>query len=166
MMLENEHPAEQSSAELSECRQYRYVLRRVWDASKAPVMFIGLNPSTADETEDDATICKCRAYAKRWGFGGLFMVNVFAFRARHPEAMKGAADPIGPINDEVLLSQAALAGMIIAAWGAHGAHRNGAHRVQTLLTSNGYRLHYLDLTKDGEPRHPLYLPGDLTPKPL
>src|SRR4051812_29172166 len=78
-----------SGAELSPCRRYRYELWRKWDEGEV-CCFIGLNPSTADETTDDATIRKCRKYAKRWGFAGMLMLNVFAFRATNPADMKAA----------------------------------------------------------------------------
>ena len=107
-------------AKLSDCRKYRYALWRTWDAEKPFVMFIGLNPSTADETEDDPTIRRCINYAKDWGYGGLCMVNLFAFRATEPNDMKNAIDPIGPENDEWLKNLSKDAGVIIGAWGNHG----------------------------------------------
>ncbi|MEO7716268.1 MAG: DUF1643 domain-containing protein [Capsulimonas sp.] len=150
-------------AEFSADRRYRYSLWRMWGA-EAPLMFVGLNPSTADENEDDNTIRKCRGFARRLGYGGLIMVNLFAYRATDPREMKRAADPIGAENDEKLIAAAGRAGGIIAAWGAHGEHMERCYAVHSLLTSNGFRLQYLALTKDGQPRHPLYLPGHLEPK--
>jgi hypothetical protein len=124
-------------------------------------MFIGLNPSTADETKDDPTIRRCVAFAKAWGYGGLFMTNLFAFRATDPADMKRAADPYGWDNDHTLTSLARRAGIVVAAWGAHGAYQ-GRDRSVRLLVPN---LHYLRLTKAGHPGHPLYLPANLTPTP-
>lgn len=91
------------TAKLSDCRTYRYELWRTWDESKPYAMFIGLNPSTADETEDDPTIRRCINFAKTWGYGGLCMTNLFAYRATQPEDMKRASDPIGNKNDETLI---------------------------------------------------------------
>lgn len=123
-------------------------------------MFVGLNPSTADETNDDPTIRRCIGFAKAWGFSGLVMTNLFAFRATDPKDMKRAADPVGTENDETLVKLAACCGLVVAAWGAHGSYRGRDREVRALLPN----LHYLKLTKDGHPSHPLYLPGDLTPQ--
>lgn len=86
-------------ATLSEDRKYRYTLTRIWDETKPKVMFIGLNPSTADETKDDPTIIRCINFAKSWGYGGLEMTNLFAFRATNPKVMKNEKEPIGKDND-------------------------------------------------------------------
>jgi hypothetical protein len=152
----------QSAADFSPCRRYRYALHRTWDASKKPAMFVGLNPSTADEVENDPTVTRCINYAKDWGHGGLIMANIFAWRDTDPEAMKAAAEPIGAENDQWLVQLAQRAGVVIAAWGVHGQHLGRADEVQRLLAG---RLHYLKLTKDGYPGHPLYLKKTLTPTP-
>ena len=107
-------------AKLSDCRKYRYALWRIWDSEKPYALFIGLNPSTADETKDDPTICKCINYAKDWGYGGLCMANLFAFRATYPSDMKEVQDPIGPENDAWLKRLAKDAGVIVGAWGNDG----------------------------------------------
>ena len=87
------------SAILSDCRIYRYSLTRTWDVNKKYVLFIGLNPSTADENYDDPTIRRCVDYAHRWGYGGLVMTNLFAFRATLPIDLKNAKFPIGKENN-------------------------------------------------------------------
>ena len=89
-----------NTAKLSECRKYRFALWRTWDDSKPYVMFVGLNPSTADETTDDPTLTRCINYAKSWGFGGVCMANIFAYRATEPSDMKAATDPIGSENND------------------------------------------------------------------
>ena len=86
-------------AELSNCRNYRYALWRTWDDEKGKAMFIGLNPSTADEIEDDRTIKRCISYAKQWGYGGIIMGNLFAYRTPSPAEMMMSNDPVGPEND-------------------------------------------------------------------
>lgn len=146
----------------SPCRTYRYALWREWIGGQGYAMFVGLNPSTADETTDDPTIRRCIAFAKAWGYAGLCMTNLFAFRATDPVDMKAAADPVGPENDKHLLDLAAGAGVIVAAWGANGTHQGRAAEVRKLLPA----LHCLSLTKDGHPGHPLYLRKTLTPIPL
>ena len=95
-----------AQAELSQCRQYRYALWRTWDKSKKIVMFIGLNPSTADEVDDDRTIKRCISYAKQWGYGGIIMANLFAYRTSSPNVMMDSHDPIGKENDAWLVKLA------------------------------------------------------------
>ncbi len=151
------------TATLSPCRRYRYTLWRNWGdllaSGKGYAMFIGLNPSTADETEDDPTIRRCITFAKTWGYDGLCMANLFAFRATDPSVMLAEPDPIGQDNDSHLLVMAGNAGVVVAAWGTSGVHMGRADAVRKLVP----HLHYLRLTKDGHPGHTLYLPGDLAP---
>lgn len=85
-------------------------------------MFVGLNPSTADETMDDQTIRRCVGFAKQSGFAGLCITNLFASRATQPADMKAAIDPVGSHNDQALLRVAQDASVIVAAWGNGGAH--------------------------------------------
>lgn len=146
-------------AVISECGLYRYVLTRTWDAAKPYVAFVGLNPSTADEVNDDPTIGRCIAFSKAWGYGGLVMLNLFAFRATQPADMIAAADPIGPLNDFYLREYAAGAGATIASWGVAGAHLQRGAAVRSMLPG----LKCLWLTKDGFPKHPLYVKGDKIP---
>lgn len=91
-------------------------------------MFVGLNPSTADELLDDPTIRRCVAFARSWGYGALCMTNLFAFRATDPDVMKSADDPVGPENDQHLQDLANGASVVIAAWGVHGTF-GGRHSV-------------------------------------
>ncbi len=140
---------------LSQCRTYRYALWRDWEMTNPTyVLFVGLNPSTADEVEDDPTIRRCVDYAKRWGYGALCMANLFAYRATKPEVMKAHAQPIGADNDRWLLELAKDAGVVVAAWGVDGAHLARDRDVERLL---GEKLSCLKLTKHGYPGHPLYL---------
>lgn len=146
---------------LSSCRTYRYCLWREWDNSNTRyVMFIGVNPSTADEVEDDATIRRCVGYAKNWGFGALCMVNLFAFRARDPEDMKLSKHPIGSDNDRWIMELSNEAEWIIAGWGKNGTHLNRDREVKRMLRG---KLSCLSITEEGHPGHPLYLKKSLTP---
>lgn len=160
----------QTGATFSEDRVYRYQLWRIWDKGKSYLNVIGLNPSTADETKDDPTIRRCLGFAKSWGHGGLYMTNLFAFRATKPADMKKQSDPIGPDNDKWLVETASNAGLVVAAWGANGdgnwgkpdgKWRQRDAQVERMIE----KLHVFRLTpKGGMPEHPLYLPGDLKPK--
>ncbi len=146
------------TASFSADRRYRWTLRRRWGPG-AYAAFIGLNPSTADETQDDPTIRRCIGFARAWGFDALCMVNLFAYRATDPAEMKRAIDPVGDLNDATLIDVARDAGMVVAAWGAHGTHMGRDKSVRSLIP----KLHFLRLTKDGHPGHPLYLPASLEP---
>lgn len=148
-------------AGMSSCHKYRYSLWRIWEARGPCVAFIGLNPSTADEVIDDPTIRKCIGFARRWGFGGLFMLNLFPLRATLPRDMKAAVDPLGgPAADSVLLHYADQCQRLVACWGVDGAYRGRGDQVVNLLQAAGRELHCLGVTKDGQPKHPLYIPYD------
>jgi hypothetical protein len=116
-------------------------------------MFIGLNPSTADEMHDDPTIRRCKEFARSWGCDALVMTNLFAWRSTDPREMKAAEDPIGQDNDEWLERIAELAHVRVAAWGVHGFWLERAMQVAAVLPD----LQCLGTTKDGHPRHPLYV---------
>jgi len=141
------------SAEFSADKAYRYVLRRWWDDSKPYIMFIGLNPSTADDKEDDPTIRRCVQFAKSWGYGGLCMANLFAYRATKPIKMLASYTPIGVDNDIWLKRLTLQADKIVAAWGVHGNHKNRDKAVMSFIPD----LYCLGITKNGHPKHPLFL---------
>ena len=141
-------------AEFSECRKYRYSLWRIWDKNKPVFVFIGLNPSTADHIKDDPTITRCINFAKSWEGGGIYMANLFAYRATKPQDMMAQEDPIGAHNDEYLNHLASQSKHIIACWGNDGAFQERSDFVKQLLKG---KLYYLKLNKSGEPRHPLYI---------
>lgn len=115
-------------------------------------MFVGLNPSTADENTDDPTLRRCMNFARSWGYGGVCMANLFAFRATQPKDMKVATDPIGAQNNRWLKSLAKESGLVVAAWGNDGSFMNRSDQVINMLTD----LHCFKLNKSGEPAHPLY----------
>jgi hypothetical protein len=150
-----------SWAEFSSDRVHRYALWRTWDEKKGIAMFIGLNPSTADEIKNDPTVSRCINYAKRWGFGGMIMSNIFACRATDPKVMKGAEDPVGSKNDQWLLKLAKEASLILAVWGNHAEFMARGKAVMSLL--KGTELHCLAMNKTGHPKHPLYCSGSLKP---
>lgn len=144
------------NADISECEKYRYSLERVWDQDKPLIGFIGLNPSTADGTDDDSTIRKCIEFAKLWGAGGIYVTNLFAYRATMPSDMLEQVEPIGPKNDSYLIQLPSKVPKIVACWGNDGAHNNRANQVKQLLKTE---LMCLGINKTGEPKHPLYLKG-------
>lgn len=147
----------------SGCKRYRYQLWRRWDASLPACAFLMLNPSTATETYDDRTIRRCKGYAKAWGFGGLYIANLFAYRATDPDEMKAQDDPIGVVNDIWIDRTTAACELTVCAWGVHGTHRRRSTTVmQELLGAR--ELWALDVTTYGHPKHPLYLAKTMVPR--
>jgi hypothetical protein len=118
------------------------------------MLFLMLNPSTADEFRNDPTVARCETRARRMGFGAVMIANIFAFRATKPEVLKRARAPEGAANDAVLQAWVEQADMVIAAWGVHGGHRNRCCDIAKALPDS---THHLGLTKHGHPRHPLYV---------
>jgi hypothetical protein len=145
----------------SACQTYRYLLWISWDPSRLLCAFVMLNPSTATEKENDPTISRCERRARAWGWGGLIVANLFAFRSTDPVALYLHDEPVGPQNDACILAAAEAAETTICAWGKHGDFRGRAAHVRQLLASKP--LSALKLNGDGSPAHPLYLPYSLNP---
>lgn len=140
---------------------YRYVLKREGIVgAEAPLnpgaaLLIGLNPSTATANVNDPTITRETDFVRRWGYSNLWKCNAFGFRATDPEKMKLAIDPVGPNNDQHILELAAVASIIVICWGKDGAFRQRGYAIRKLL--KGFDLLHFGKTKNGEPKHPLYL---------
>lgn len=156
-----------ANALLSPCGTYRYALTRDWypKGGLGHVLWIMLNPSTADAETDDRTIRRCQDYARTWGYDGITVANLFALRATKPAALFSHPDPVGPANDDVLAALLAArgVGMVVAGWGVLGRHLLRYADIVRLAGKADRDLYALALTKDGQPRHPLYLAGELTP---
>lgn len=146
---------------LSDDGAYRYWLSRSWDDAVWNLGFVMLNPSTADAAVDDPTIVRCAGFARRLGYGGITVLNLYAYRATQPADLWKAADPVGPDNDRhlaLMLAGRAEAGSdVIAAWGANAKPDRVA---EVLALPGAERMQCLGHTKHGAPRHPLYLPSD------
>jgi hypothetical protein len=157
-----------TSAFLSDCQKYRYSLTRIWDDSKPRVLFIMLNPSTADAERDDPTIRRCIGFAKDWGYGGLYVVNLFALRATNPKELLTAPFVVGVENEKWIRRMSSLAHLVVCAWGNSSIVSKLQKRLDHTwkpLSWINKPLHYLELSNDGTPKHPLYLPKHLTPTP-
>ena len=159
-----------SRARFSECGRYRYELERRWDGGAfgegGLCGFLMMNPSTADENVDDPTVRRCRDFARRWGHGGLLVLNAFAFRATKPEMLLSTPDPVGPENDAAIAAWARRVDRLVVAWGLPPAKlRWRAAQLEALLAGAGVTPVALKTTACGQPGHPLYIRGDTEPKP-
>ena len=142
-----------SDAIFSEDKIHRYVLIREWDPNKPPIMMVSLNPSTADEKINDSTIRRCIGFAKRWGFGKLFVTNLFSFRATFPKDLFDCGYPIGDKNDYWIKKLSKSVNMVVLAYGNHGKFRNRHDEILKMI-KNPYCI---KISKTGMPMHPLYL---------
>lgn len=156
-----------SGAVLSTCGRYRYHLHRRWGEGPS-VTFIGVNPSTADASTDDATVRKWRGFSERWGYGAFDVVNLFAYRATDVRELTSAADPVGADNDEFLRAafEDTSASLIVPCWGDRSklpkALRTRVGRVRLMLTAASAPVRVFGLTASLDPKHPLML-GYATP---
>jgi len=151
------------NAVVSKCDLYRYTLTRRWGIGRL-LPFIMLNPSKADATVNDPTIIRCMGFARRLGYAGIIVMNLYAYRATKQEELANAADPFGPQNNFALTSLAMFCGYqdipIVCAWGSSKFARAAAPRVISLLQEHGALLMCLKSGVNGMPWHPLYVPAD------
>jgi hypothetical protein len=155
----------QVTAVFSDCQQYRYQLREIWDPQQPLVLWLLMNPSVACIDYSDPTLIRTGKFARSWGYGGQLVGNVHAYRATDKNRLLEIADPVGPDNDRMILDMAAQAQTVVLAYGQPPkALRQRGQEVVALL-SNHPRLCHLRLANDGTPVHPLYLPSSLIPIP-
>lgn len=147
----------ESSAVLSDCGRYRYLLRRVWEHDKQRALFVMLNPSTADDKVDDATIRSCIRLSCGLGYGGFEVVNLFGLRATNPAELAEADDPIGPLNERVSAAAIVRCDTVICAWGAHPMAQRHSRFLHGLIRSHRPYAYCFGMTQSGAPRHPLYI---------
>src|SRR5437588_6310737 len=114
--------ASAAGARFSDCRRWRYLLWRRWDAARPVANFLMLNPSTADEFKLDPSCTRARLFAERWGYGALIVTNLFGWRATDPAEMKAAREPVGRPTDAAILRAAREAAIVGWAWGNYAAH--------------------------------------------
>jgi len=145
------------SADFSPCKTYRYTLKRTWESDLPHILWVLLNPSTADAQKDDPTNRKCMTWARKYGYGSLTFVNLFAYRSPYPEVMKAYHEPIGPDNDDWLWSEIRKHDAVVAGWGNGGTHRDRWKEVAPMCV----RWMCIGINKNGQPKHPLYMRGDV-----
>ncbi|HHL42618.1 MAG TPA: DUF1643 domain-containing protein [Hellea balneolensis] len=156
---------EKRDAIFSPCRTWRYRLAQIWDESKAPLFWLMLNPSTADELKNDPTVERCERRARMWGYGGSVVYNIFAYRATDPTDMRASPDPVGPDNDKWIaeLARQSRDVDVVAGWGEHGAHLERGRNVLEIFKAEQGRLNALKINASGHPAHPLYIAYKCTP---
>lgn len=150
-----------NGAKFSECGKYRYALWRIWDETKPLVMFVGLNPSTADVEKDDPTINRVTQISKNLNYGGFYMMNLFALVTPYREELIKSVDPIGD-NDKYLRDIAGKCSDYIFAWGAFKEAKDRSLALCKIIA--GSKPKALIINKDGSPRHPLYVPVNTKPR--
>ncbi len=154
--------AASSGAIFSDCKKYRFILWRIWDFSniKPRLMFIGLNPSTADDREPDPTIKRVVGLAKKWGYGGIYMANLFPFITPYPEQLE--ENPLDRVkeNDKYLEEYSKKSGEIVFAWGAFPVMGRDLDMIKKFPNSK-----CLHINDDGTPQHPLYVPKNTILQP-
>jgi hypothetical protein len=138
---------------------YRYSLWRVWSAYHPRIVFILLNPSTADEEKNDPTIRRCIGFARAWNFGSVEVVNLFAYRATDYRELLKANDPIGDDNNRFLIQAVERCSTVVLGWGSRGTLLGRDRKVLSLLADKK-DVFCLGITKNGQPRHPLYVKGN------
>lgn len=155
----------------SKCEKYRYFLARYWDMTKPVLVMIMLNPSTATERQNDPTVQRCETRARTNDYGGLVIINIFAYRATDPKNMRAAGDPVGPYNNKFIKQYLDLSAIhdagkydIICGWGTHGTFKDRAADVFKMFASHGIAPRAFRWTKGGHPQHPLYLSYKEEPK--
>jgi len=152
-------------ARLSPDGMHRWWLSRTWDRARPHLVWLMFNPSTADAFEDDATIRRCMSWARKYSYGGIVVVNLYAFRATDPRLLKFADDPVGDGNDATI-RQAVAGEHVVCAWGSHGrTRRHRIAQVLQILRDAGAQLFCLGLTQHGQPKHPVRLPKDTEIRP-
>lgn len=154
-------------ATFSPCRKYRYTLWRSWepDWQGNCVVYIALNPSTADENVNDPTVTRCINRAVQMDFGGMYMLNIFSYRATDPIDMKAKAEPVGEENDRRIVEICKNAKMIVCCWGNHGKHMKRSAKVRELLEQFKDKVYAIEVNSGGEPKHPLYCGYEKLPEP-
>lgn len=141
-------------------KKYRYSLMRVWDSGQlGKIVWIMLNPSTADDKIDDPTIRRCMGFSRRWGYRIMEITNIFALRSTDPKLLYTDEDPVGPANDDYIRAACHSAALVMCAWGTHGDLRDRGRYVSHSLLGL-QPLHCLGTTGGGFPRHPLYVRAD------
>ena len=154
-----------SEAVYSACETYRYSLTRVWEPEGKRLLYIMLNPSKATEVANDPTIERCERRARALGYGAFRACNLFARRETDPAKLRRHKAPEGPRNVDQIREALDWTDDVLCSWGVHGVHRDQSDVIKAVLRDSGRPALVLGLTKEGHPRHPLYMPYSAEPVP-
>ncbi len=157
------------TATISTDEQYRYDLTRAWSPANRKITWVMLNPSTADAEQDDPTIRRCIGFSQMWGYGGMTIVNLYAYRTSDPKELLKVKDPNGPENHDTILRRVSESELVVAAWGAFTekvTFTRGRPSVESLCRRLDVPLRCLGTTQSGAPRHPLYVKGTTPLEPF
>ncbi len=161
---------QQSEAHFSDCEKYRYWLRRDWDTSKPTISFLMLNPSTANEIDNDPTIERCQRRAITMGYGSMIIVNLFPFRMTDSSLLNSVDNLLGDITeaDDCILRAVQLSDMTVCGWGKHPLAATRGQSVATMLAQANlqHKIMCLQLNIDRSPQHPLYIAYAKQPVPF
>ncbi len=149
-------------------RRYRYTLSRPLEGgNRRAVMFLMLNPSTADETANDPTITRCIRFASDWGYGRLYVGNLSPLRSTDPKALQRAGpEPtdIAACNGKYIALCSGRSDLVVLAYGRSGRWEGRSEAVMEHLATNT-PIRCLGFNKDGSPKHPLYIPANAELRP-
>jgi hypothetical protein len=161
---------QQSEAHFSDCEKYRYWLRRDWDVDKPAISFLMLNPSTANEIDNDPTIERCQRRAISMGYGSMIIVNLFPFRMTDSSLLNTVDNLLGDNTeaDDCILRAVQLSEMTVCGWGKHPLAAPRGNDVAAMLTKENlqHKVMCLQLNADNSPQHPLYIAYAKQPVPF
>ena len=152
-----------SEAVYSPCETYRYSLTRAWEPGDKRLLYIMLNPSKATELANDPTIERCERRARALGYGAFRACNLFALRETDPAELRRHEAPEGPQNVDQISEALDWTDDVLCSWGVHGVHRDQNEAIMAVLRDSNSPILVLGLTKEGHPRHPLYMPYSAKP---
>jgi len=166
-----------TGARFSPCRRWRYALWRTWDQTKPHVTFLMMNPSDANEVDNDPTVARCQVRAGKWAelgwwdVGGVKVVNAFAWveteSRKLAQRVREGVNIVGPDNDAAIVEACLGAAIVVCGWGLPGHQLLGrGPAVLKLLRQYGVDPHAFKVNADGSPKHPLYVGYDVRPMPF
>jgi hypothetical protein len=146
-------------------RTHRFTWFRYWGDPDSYLAVIGMNPSGADEAVGDSTVNKCCGYAKRWGFGAIYMLNAMSIRLTDSTSLVTAPSVNLPENDEWIRRIGSAAGMVLVAWGNPADKFQRGSQVEAILreSCDPAKVRCFGKNRNGSPVHALYQKNDAIP---
>jgi len=135
---------------LSKDKKYRYSLKRIWDNDKPKVLFIMLNPSLADNYQDDPTIRRLIKFAKLYGYGGFYVGNLFSYITPYPSELLDKDLMFSKKNIHEIKKMTGLIKDVVYGWGNSFEEPEWLKQIISNPKCFGKN-------KNKTPKHPLYL---------